>query len=63
MLDRRRGYSEASSRGMREGGEVADPPVEAKPEEEKKDDPPADPNKRPEPDQEKDFTDCLCCQY
>jgi len=44
---------------MREGGEKDKEAEEEKKEEEKKE--PVDPNKRPDPDPEKDFVSCLGC--
>jgi len=47
---------------MREGGDKA-AEEEPKKEEPKKEEPVVDPKKRPEPDQKKDYVDCLgCCE-
>jgi len=63
MINKKR--SDASSRGMREGGEEAaeQPKEEEKKEEDKKEDEKPPSGDRPEPDEEKDFVDCLgCCK-
>lgn len=59
MINNRNSDS-SHSRIMREGGNK-DAEAEPEKEEAKKEEPVVDPKKRPEPDQQKDYVDCLGC--